>query len=184
MFHWAYDGYLEHAYPYDELRPLSCDGVDTWGSYSLTLIDALDTLAIMGNYTEFKRVYNLVAMRTNFDANINVSVFETNIRIVGGLLSAHLFARKAGVELEPGWPCTGPLLRLAEDAASRLLPAFDTPTGMPFGTVNLQNGVPNGETPVTSTAGVGTMVIEFGALSRLTGKFCFLFEQCLWITLK
>ena len=39
MFHHAYDGYLRHAYPYDELRPLSCDGVDTWGSYSLTLID-------------------------------------------------------------------------------------------------------------------------------------------------
>ena len=45
--------------------------------------------------------------RTDFDANINVSVFETNIRIVGGLLSAHLLARKAGVKLEAGWPCTG-----------------------------------------------------------------------------
>ena len=56
MFHFAYDGYLNYAYPYDELRPLSCDGVDTWGSYSLTLIDALDTLAIMGNYTEFQRL--------------------------------------------------------------------------------------------------------------------------------
>jgi mannosidase alpha-like ER degradation enhancer 2 len=39
MFHHAYDGYLRYAFPYDELRPLSCDGVDTWGSYSLTLID-------------------------------------------------------------------------------------------------------------------------------------------------
>jgi len=170
MFHFAYDGYLNYAYPYDELRPLSCDGVDTWGSYSLTLIDALDTLAIMGNYTEFQRVYELLSERTDFDANINVSVFETNIRIVGGLLSAHLLARKAGVKLEAGWPCTGPLLRLAEDAAKRLLPAFDTPTGMPYGTVNLRTGVPNGETPVTSTAGVGTVVIEFGALSRLTGN--------------
>lgn len=47
--------------------------------------------------------------------------------------------------------------------------AFDTPTGMPFGTVNLKNGVPSGETPVTCTAGVGTFVVEFGALSRLTG---------------
>ena len=48
MFHHAYDSYLRHAYPYDELRPLSCSGVDTWGSYSLTLIDALDTLAVLG----------------------------------------------------------------------------------------------------------------------------------------
>lgn len=170
MFHYAYDGYLNYAYPYDELRPLSCDGIDTWGSYSLTLIDALDTLAIMGNYTEFNRVYQLIAKRKDFDANINVSVFETNIRIVGGLLSAHLLARKAGVALEQGWPCTGPLLRLAEDVAQRLLPAFDTPTGMPYGTVNLRHGVPKGETPVTCTAGVGTVIIEFGTLSRLTGN--------------
>ena len=70
-----------------------------------------------------------MSQRKDFDANINVSVFETNIRIVGGLLSAHLLARKAGVKLEAGWPCSGPLLRLAEDAAKRLLPAFDTPTG-------------------------------------------------------
>ena len=95
MFHHAYSGYLAHAYPYDELRPLSCDGVDTWGSYSLTLIDALDTLAVVGNYTEFVRVYQLVANeRVDFDSNINVSVFETNIRIVGGLIGAHLMAKR------------------------------------------------------------------------------------------
>lgn len=31
MFQHAYDSYLKYAYPYDELRPLSCDGIDTWG---------------------------------------------------------------------------------------------------------------------------------------------------------
>ncbi|KAI5723370.1 hypothetical protein M8J76_005139 [Diaphorina citri] len=169
VFYHAYNGYLNCAFPYDELRPLSCDGIDTWGSYSLTLIDALDTLAIMGNYTEFARVVQLITERANFDTNINVSVFETNIRIVGGLLSAHLFSEKAGLTLEPGWPCNGPLLRLAEDVARRLLPAFDTETGMPYGTVNLRYGVPAGETAVTCTAGVGTFIIEFGTLSRLTG---------------
>lgn len=105
MFQHAYDGYLRYASDYDELRPLTCDGVDTWGSYSLTLIDALDTLAIMGNYTEFRRVVNLLENKMNFDKDINVSVFETNIRIVGGLLSAHLLSKRAGVSLESGWPC-------------------------------------------------------------------------------
>lgn len=169
MFQHAYDSYLKYAYPYDELRPLSCDGVDTWGSYSLTLIDALDTLAVMGNFSEFRRVVNILTQKQNFDANINVSVFETNIRIVGGLLSAHLLSHRAGVELEPGWPCNGPLLRLAEDVGRRLLPAFDTPTGMPYGTVNLRYGVPPGETTITCTAGIGTFILEFGTLSRLTG---------------
>ncbi|KAK2578503.1 hypothetical protein KPH14_002060 [Odynerus spinipes] len=169
MFDHAYSSYLSYAYPYDELRSLSCDGFDTWGSFSLTLIDALDTLAVMGNFSEFRRVAEIISERENFEANINVSVFETNIRVVGGLLSAHLLSRKAGVPLEPGWPCNGPLLRLAEDMAKRLLVAFDTPTGMPYGTVNLKYGVPEGETSITCTAGIGTFLLEFGTLSRLTG---------------
>lgn len=169
MFDYAYSSYLIYAYPYDELRSLSCDGFDTWGSFSLTLIDALDTLAVMGNFSEFRRVAEIISTRVNFEANINVSVFETNIRVVGGLLSAHLLSRKAGIKLEPGWPCNGPLLRLAEDMAKRLLAAFDTPTGMPYGTVNLKYGVPEGETSITCTAGIGTFLLEFGTISRLTG---------------
>ncbi|KAL1509872.1 hypothetical protein ABEB36_004543 [Hypothenemus hampei] len=123
----------------------------------------------MGNYSEFQRVVNILSAKTDFDANINVSVFETNIRIIGGLLSAHLLSHKAGVVLEPGYPCNGPLLRLAEDVAKRLIAAFDTKTGMPYGTVNLRHGVPKGETPITCTAGIGTFIVEFGTLSRLTG---------------
>ena len=94
VFYHGYDSYIRYAYPYDELRPLSCDGVDTWGSYSLTLIDTLDTLAVMGNYSEFRRVAQLIIDNAHFDLNINVSVFETNIRIIGGLLSAHLLSHK------------------------------------------------------------------------------------------
>ncbi|XP_055333438.1 ER degradation-enhancing alpha-mannosidase-like protein 2 [Paramacrobiotus metropolitanus] len=175
MFYHAYDAYLNNAFPLDELRPLTCDGTDTWGSYSLTLIDALSTLAVMGNFSEFRRVASHLAASLHFDKDVNVSVFETNIRVVGGLLSAHLLARRAGIDVEPGWPCSGPLLRLAEDAAQRILPAFRTVTGMPYGTVNLRKGVPSNETPVTCTAGVGTFILEFGTLSRLTGDP--LFEQ-------
>nr|XP_002127890.1 ER degradation-enhancing alpha-mannosidase-like protein 2 [Ciona intestinalis] len=169
MFYHAYNGYLERGYPYDELRPLTCDGVNTWGSFSLTLVDALDTLAVLGNYSEFRRVANELTNNIDFNINVNVSVFETNIRVVGGLLSAHLMADKAGLELTPGWPCSGPLLDLAVDVADRLLPAFNTPTYMPFGTVNLRYGVDANETPITCTAGVGTFIVEFATLSRLTG---------------
>jgi hypothetical protein len=76
---------------------------------------------------------------------------------------------RAGVAVELGWPCNGPLLQLAEDVARRLIAAFDTKTGMPYGTVNLRYGVPVGETSITCTAGVGTFILEFGTLSRLTG---------------
>ncbi|XP_075757609.1 ER degradation-enhancing alpha-mannosidase-like protein 2 isoform X3 [Pelodiscus sinensis] len=169
MFYHAYESYLRRAFPLDELRPLTCDGQDTWGSFSLTLIDALDTLLILGNVSEFQRVVNVLQEGVDFNIDVNASVFETNIRVVGGLLSAHLLSKKAGVEVEAGWPCSGPLLRMAEEAARKLLPAFQTPTGMPYGTVNLLHGVNPGETPVTCTAGIGTFIVEFATLSHLTG---------------
>ncbi|VDK52539.1 unnamed protein product [Cylicostephanus goldi] len=181
MFYHAYNGYLNHAFPLDELMPITCKGQDTWGSFSLSLVDALDTLIVMGNTTEFKRAVDLVLKSVRTDANVNVSVFETNIRVVGGLLSAHMLSgRVEGMLLEDGWPCSGPLLRLAEAMAARLLPAFNTgksrfdlETGMPYGTVNLKYGVPKRETPITCTAGVSTFIVvffvEFGTLSRLTG---------------
>ncbi|MFH4975918.1 hypothetical protein AB6A40_002627 [Gnathostoma spinigerum] len=171
MFYHAYNGYLNYAYPLDELKPLTCSGMDTWGSFSLTLIDALDTLLVLGNETEFKRASDIVLKTVKVNSNVNVSVFETNIRVIGGLLSAHLFSgRVEGMQLEEGWPCSGPLLRLAERFAQRLLPAFNTYTGMPYGTVNLRYGVHRQETPITCTAGVGTVILEFGTLSRLTGN--------------
>lgn len=170
MFYHAYDNYLDHAFPDDELRPLTCDGINTWGNFQLTLIDALDTLIVMGNHSEFRRVATLVISNLhNFNIDVNTSVFEANIRVVGGLLSAHLFSKRAGMQLWAKWPCEGPLLSLAEDLGRRLLPAFNTATGMPYGTVNLRHGVPDGETSVTCTACVGTFIIEFGTLSRLTG---------------
>ncbi|XP_030770765.1 ER degradation-enhancing alpha-mannosidase-like protein 2 isoform X4 [Rhinopithecus roxellana] len=156
MFYHAYDSYLENAFPFDELRPLTCDGHDTWGrwsllfprlacngviatsafwlqaillpqppSFSLTLIDALDTLLILGNVSEFQRVVEVLQDNVDFDIDVNASVFETNIRVVGGLLSAHLLSKKAGVEVEAGWPCSGPLLRMAEEAARKLLPEYN-----------------------------------------------------------
>jgi hypothetical protein len=64
----------------------------------------------------------------------------------------------------------GSLLTLALDLGRRLLPAFATPTGIPYGTVNLRHGVPRGETPVASLAGAGSLTLEFTLLSRLTGE--------------
>ena len=78
-----------------ELRPLSCTG----GNFDLikipivTLIDTLDTLAIIGNYSEFRRVASIVSTQLpSFNLDVNVSLFETTIRVLGGLLSAHLLA--------------------------------------------------------------------------------------------
>ena len=165
----AYDSYMEHGFPSDTLAPLSCRGEDTWGQMSLTL---LDTLAIMGNATEFERGVRWCTANLTFDRDETVSLFETNIRALGGLLSAHAFAmdQRLGLLSEP-YPeaYSGGLLPLALDLGQRLLPALDTESGIPYGSINLRHGVSQSESPVTCTAAAGTLVLEFGMLSRLTG---------------
>ncbi|KAL8171206.1 hypothetical protein V2J09_023010 [Rumex salicifolius] len=160
MFYHAFDGYMEHAFPLDELRPFSCSGENTLGGYALTLVDALDTLALFGDKERFTAAVDWISKNLHFDINKTVSIFETNIRILGGLLSAHLIASDYATGMKiPTYD--NQLLNLAEDLARRMLPAFDTPTGIPFGSINLLHGI-------TSTAGGGTLTLEFGILSRLT----------------
>lgn len=175
MFHYGYDMYMEHAQPESELRPLTCDGapLEPCKMPLVTLIDTLDTLVIMGNHTEFRRAVNVVWEYYHievFDMDVNVSVFETTIRILGGLLSAHLMAidPKLNVyDAKEGFFYNDELLILAKDLGERLLPAFNTLTGIPYGTVNLRFGVPKGETEIASTAGAGSLLIEFEVLSSL-----------------
>ncbi|KAL9408222.1 hypothetical protein AB3S75_046721 [Citrus x aurantiifolia] len=174
MFYHAFDGYMEHAFPLDELRPLSCEGEDSLGGYALTLVDSLDTLALLGDREHFTTSVEWIGKNLQFDINKTVSVFETTIRVLGGLLSAHLIASDYATGMKiPSYD--NQLLNLAEDLARRLLPAFDTPTGIPFGSVNLLHGVDEHESKITSTAGGGTLTLEFGVLSRLTNDP--IFEQ-------
>lgn len=165
MFHSSYDSYVKNAYPEDELRPISCTGVNTWGNFSLTLIDALDTFGVMNDIKGFEDALEKVK-KINFDMDINISVFETTIRVLGGLLSSHLMAKDFGDKIT----YHDELLTLADDLGQRLLPAFDTPTGMPFGSVNLKKGVHPNETTVTCTATIGTCSVEFTWLSILTNN--------------
>ncbi|OAQ79346.1 ER glycosyl hydrolase (Edem) [Purpureocillium lilacinum] len=204
-FYHGFSNYMKHAFPEDELRPLTCSSLtrdrdnpgrielnDALGNYSLTLIDSLSTLAILaggpqdGRYTgpqalsdfqdgvaEFVRYYGdgrtgpsgAGVRARGFDLDSKVQVFETVIRGVGGLLSAHLFAIGElpipGYEAKPldgfptddplelppipwpnGFKYDGQLLRLALDLSQRLLPAFYTTTGIPYPRVNLRSGIP------------------------------------------
>jgi len=86
----------------------------------------------MGNFTEFKRSATWIMQNVKFNRDLNVSVFETNIRVVGGLLSAHLLITSGIV---PWKEYNGGLLDMVVDLGNRLLPAFETATGIPYGTV-------------------------------------------------
>jgi len=161
-----------YAFPYDELRPLTCDGrvnrergdLDiNVANYSLTLIDSLESLAIFNRTADFKWASNYIANKVSFDKDAVVSSFEINIRVIGGLLGAHFNAEKLIDTYDGG------LLRKAIDVADRLLPVFKTPTGIPYSRINFRKGVPKGTGRTTSTAEAASYLIEFGILSMLTG---------------
>ncbi|XP_043386658.1 ER degradation-enhancing alpha-mannosidase-like protein 3 isoform X2 [Chelonia mydas] len=190
MFDHAYGSYMKHAYPADELMPLSCRGRvrgmepsrgdvdDALGKFSLTLIDTLDTLVVLNKLDEFEDAVRKVVLDVRLDNDVVVSVFETNIRVLGGLLGGHIMAdmlKAQGVRLQ--W-YKDELLHLARDLGYRLLPAFNTTSGLPYPRVNLKYGVlsPNSRTGTeldTCTACAGTMILEFAALSRLTQETVF-----------
>lgn len=178
----------------DQQNPKNVELNDVLGNYSLTLIDSLSTLAILASAPPDEIGTGAKALRDfqdgvsalvtqygdgtegpsgkglrarGFDVDSKVQVFETVIRGVGGLLSAHLFAsgelpmkgykpvriekklwKGPQREVHPpilwpnGFKYDGQLLRLAWDLAERLLPAFYTTTGMPYPRVNLRHGIP------------------------------------------
>jgi mannosidase alpha-like ER degradation enhancer 2 len=155
-FEHAWGGYVTHAWGHDALRPLSGSARDWYdASLLMTPIDAYDTMRLMGLDAQADSARALVFERLSFDHDMTVQVFEVTIRILGGLLSAYQ------MDGDPRW------LDLATDLGNRLLPAFDSPTGMPWVRVNLATGAV--EEPRNNPAEIGTLTLEMGQLSRLTG---------------
>eukprot|EP00002_Diphylleia_rotans_P029687 TRINITY_DN6059_c0_g1_i3.p1 TRINITY_DN6059_c0_g1~~TRINITY_DN6059_c0_g1_i3.p1 ORF type:complete len:763 (+),score=110.05 TRINITY_DN6059_c0_g1_i3:1071-3359(+) len=135
-------------------------------SYSLTLVDSLSTLAVMGRQKQFSDGVWWVAKNVHFNRNYSVSVFELTIRGLGGLLSAHALASDKRLGLVPEY--NNELIPVAVDLADRLLKAFKTPTGLPVHKVHLQNGLESNESRKTCTACAGTLLMEFALLSHYT----------------
>ena len=155
LFSWR--AYERYAWGHDELRPVSKTYRDWYGeSLCMTPVDALDTMLIMGLNDEAEKARALIVDKLSFDKDLNVKVFEVTIRLLGGLLSAYEMT---------GDPR---LLKLADDLGTRLLPAFNSPTGMPYMYVNLRSGKTSGAR--SNPAEIGTLILEFGTLSRLTHK--------------
>ncbi|KAF7669544.1 hypothetical protein LDENG_00155430 [Lucifuga dentata] len=190
MFDHAYGSYMKYAYPADELMPLSCRGRvrglepnrgdidDSLGKFSLTLIDTLDTLVVLNKLDEFEDAVRKTVSDIRLDNDVVVSVFETNIRVLGGLLGAHVMADLLRQRGERMLWYGDELLHMAKELGHRLLPAFNTTSGLPYPKVNLRYGVLNplsrtGTESDTCTACAGTMILEFAALSRLSGESVF-----------
>ncbi|MBI2427810.1 MAG: glycoside hydrolase family 47 protein [Ignavibacteriales bacterium] len=153
----SWNAYKQYAWGADGVRPLSKKPY-TWYDESLlmTPIDAFDTMILMGLTKEADEANLLLLSSLSFDKHLSVKNFEITIRILGGLLSAYQMTNEKK------------FLSMAEDLGNRLLPVFESKTGLPHVNVNLKTGVVEGDT--TNPAETGTLLIEFGTLSKLTGK--------------
>ena len=160
----TFDGYAEHAWGHDELRPVSNRSRDNWGGLAVTMVDSLDTLLLMGLTEQYKRARDWLVdnLPARLGAAVDVPFFEVVIRCLGGLLGAHTLSGDAA------------LLDLAEQLGDKLLRAFDSPSGLPFCTVNLAHG--NASCPRSDfgysipLAELGSVQLEFGALAVLLGR--------------
>ncbi|KAF9335556.1 mannosyl-oligosaccharide alpha-1,2-mannosidase [Podila minutissima] len=157
----SWSAYRRDAWGKDEYHPISKRGSNMIrNGQGFTIVDSLDTILLMGLDIEFQEAKAWVRDELNFDQDGEVNLFETTIRVLGGLLSAYDQSGKDPV-----------FLNKAVDLADRLMGAFDTDSGIPYASVHLRDkrGVPSHDRGISSTSEVSTLQLEFKYLSYLTG---------------
>lgn len=162
----AWHGYKTYAWGYDELRPQSKRGDNNWGAQATTKIDSLSTLWLMGLKEEFYEARDWIRDHLSYDHVGEVSVFETTIRNLGGLLAAFDVSDDMT------------FLQKADDLGSRLLRSItDSPSGIPYGMTVLNDTSIKGKSYNQRWLGnnavlaeLGTIQLEFRYLAAATGK--------------
>jgi hypothetical protein len=152
----SWDAYRNYAWGMDVLLPLSRSGMNWYGeSLNISPIDAFSTLVVTGLTEDADMVVDYVADSIDFDKNFDAKVFEVNIRILGGLVSMYQLSGDPRI------------LEKALDFGNRLMPAFQSPTGIPYYWVNLRTGQVKGTR--VNVAEAGTYLLEMGMLSYFAG---------------
>lgn len=145
------------------------------------IVDALDTMILMNLTSRLTHAREWISTTLTYDQDQDVNTFETTIRMMGGLLSAHYLSTEFP-ELAPitdddeGAPGEDLYLEKAKDLADRLIPAFDSESGVPYASVNLGKfeGLPSHDDGgASSTAEAATLQLEFKYLAKLTGEKAF-----------
>ncbi|XP_050669737.1 mannosyl-oligosaccharide alpha-1,2-mannosidase IA-like isoform X2 [Leptidea sinapis] len=166
MMRHAWNNYKLYAWGKNELKPMSKRGhltsVFGGGELGATIVDGMDTLYVMGLMDEFREGREWIQQSFRIrDVDSELSVFETTIRFVGGLLSCYALTGDSMFRDK------------AVEVADALLPAFETPTGIPYALINPSNKASRqyhwaGANSIL--AEVGTLHLEFNYLSDVTGN--------------
>ncbi|KAJ5550640.1 hypothetical protein N7535_001414 [Penicillium sp. DV-2018c] len=175
----SWEGYEKNAWGYDQYRPVSnINQEDTSGGLGWMIVDSLDTLMIMNLTSKVHRARQWISTSLQYDQDREVNTFETTIRMLGGLLSAHYLSTQ--------YPDLAPLndddvgaagedlyIEKATDLTERLLGAFESPSGVPWSNVNLNTSagvVVHFDEGATSMSEAGSLQLEFKYLAKLTGE--------------
>lgn len=181
-FRYGWNGYKKYASGFDELMPLSANGTNNRYGWGLTIVDSIDTAIIMGLDDIVQEMMEFIA-RIDFrlpKTDEPVQMFETNIRYLGGLISAYDLLKSGEFTRRYNQQQVDMLLKQAVTLADKLAYGFNTPTGIPAVFVNFTNNVPIPDTypaPATNrtynstnTASIGTFLLEFSRLSDISGN--------------
>lgn len=138
------------------------------------IVDAIDTLMLMNLTTELTHARSWLANHT-YDQNQDVNTFETTIRMLGGLLSAHYLSTSFDGKYAPISDEFSEDLYVekATDLADRLLGAYSSDSGIPFASVNLhtREGIPShADGGASSTAEATSLQLEMKYLAKVTGE--------------
>ena len=157
---------VRDAWGSDEYYPVSQTGsnLTSSGGIGYMIVDALDTMHIMGLTSEYEHARRWVADSLSFDRPGPINAFEVTIRVLGGLLSTYYLS------LDPIF------LEKAIDLADRLMPIFDTPSGIPVSFIDLGEriGRPDKDNNGwSSLSEVGTLQLELKYLSHLTDDYTY-----------
>lgn len=153
----GWQGYKQYAWEADDLKPLTkTSGLWYKHSMLMTAVDAFDTFLMLGLTKEANEAKELILSKLSFDVDNEVQVFEVTIRILAGLITAY--------EMDGN----SKFLVLATDLADRMMPAFNTSTGMPYRYVHLQTEKVRDS--LNNPAEIGSLMMEFGQLSKITGN--------------
>ncbi|KAG8417068.1 Belongs to the glycosyl hydrolase 47 [Metarhizium acridum] len=175
VFRTAWNGYYEHAFPHDTLLPLTGGDSDDRNAWGVTPIDSLSTAIVMeesGIVNQILKYAATVDFTTTKEENSSISLFETNIRYLGGLLAGYDLLKGPMKSLvdDTNTAHVDALLKQATSLADSLSIAFDTPSGVPDDAVFLNPTRRIGGSTSNGPAGFGTLVLEWTRLSDLTGN--------------
>lgn len=139
----AWNGYKQYAFGMDDLLPLNKSGINDWFGWGVTIVDGIDTAIVM-NLTDIvaEQLAFIETIDFTYTPDGPVEIFDTNIRYVGGLISAYDLLKSGLFPANYPQSQIDALLSQAVSLADKIAYGFMTPTGLASSNVNFSSNEP------------------------------------------